>query len=912
MSFSLIKTKLFVPHTRATLVPRVSLQEKLHSNLHKKATFVLAPAGFSKSTLISDWLAHSPYSYCWFSVDEEDNDANRFFGHFLSALIGVGVCSEALLSLLSNGQPPNVEYLMSQLINELALLETTTICVLDDFHSIDNELIQRAVQFLLDHHPKAFHLVLISREDPPFSLSKYRAKDEIIEIRAQDLSFNQKESAEFFNQVMALGLSDDDVAMLNNKIEGWPVGLHLAALPLKNTQNKKEFLNSLSGSHRYVLDYLVEEVLNNLTPKQQRFLLNTCVLKRFNRDLCCAMLDDCDAGKTLDELEKNSVFIISLDNQGCWYRYHHLFADVLATRIDRSSQDLNDRMLRASQWFDDHNFPIEAIEHALLGKRADCVLILLDRHWPTLRLSYSEQFFIKWMEQLDAKEDTLYHYPTVMLHYGFSLLSFDLDKGKTTIDRVNATIQSPTNDFFIHNQEEFERIPGIISIAYAYYSAAMGQHEQTVTHATNAAQFFNDRDTLWVSSSYALLSIAYANSGRLKEAKSVIEDCIDALKDDNTGVVISFFTLLIGNDLMLGNLSSAHKSCQRALTLASKRFNNAVLPGMADVYVYMGDIAYEKNDLIAAQQHIDTAVGLGVFAQLQEQRHYKHILMAKLAAAQKDYDRVEACLLDFAQDKPVTPVSDTFSVEAFKASMDLLQGNLDDVEKWVSELDFSALNCSKHGGLKQDSSELLDYDSSVAACFFITRYVQQGMKQGDKKDLDQAHAILSALLVKYEQYPRKKNQCSALITMSVVYSLQNNHKQAKQTLNDGLELAQKNDYVRLVLGLIGIFPRLAAMLREHFSSWAFVQPLLSEITEHDNATCDESNTNTGSNLQEPLSDREVSVLNMLASDLSGPQIAQALFISINTLRTHTKNIYIKLDVNSRRTAIARAKELNII
>lgn len=908
MSFSLIKTKLFVPHTRATLVPRVSLQEKLHNNRHKKATFVLAPAGFSKSTLVSDWLEHSSYNYCWFSIDEEDNDANRFFGHFLSALIGVGACSEALLSLLSNDQPPNVEHLMSQLINELALLEATTICVLDDFHSIDNELIQRAVQFLLDHHPKALHLVFISREDPPFSLSKYRAKDEIVEIRAQDLSFSQHESTEFFNQVMGLGLSDDDVAILNDKIEGWPVGLHLAALPLKNTRDKQGFLNSLSGSHRYVLDYLVEEVLNNLTPKQQDFLLNSCVLKRFNRDLCCAMLDQSDAGQTLDELEKNSVFIISLDNQGCWYRYHHLFADVLATRVDRSSQAFQDRMRRASQWFDEHGHPIEAIEHALLGNDADGVLTLLDRHWPTLRLSYSEQFFIKWLEQLDATEDVLYQYPTVMLHYGFSQLSFDLEKGRAIMDRVNDTIQSPTSNFFVHNQEEFDRIPGIISIAYAYHSAAIGQHEQTVIHATNAAQFFDDHDTFWVASSYALLSIAYANSGRLEEAKSVIEDCIDALKNDDTGVVISFFTLLIGTDLMLGNLSLAHKSCQRALTLATKRFNNAVLPGMADVHVYMGDIAYERGDLIAAQQHIDTAVGLGVFAQLQEQRHHKHILMAKLAAAQKDYDRVEACLLDFAQEKSVTPVSDTFSVEAFKASLDLQQGKLDDVSKWVSDLDFSALNCSEHERLQQDSSELLDDDRSVAACFFIARYVQQN----DKQDLDQAHAILSALLTKYEQQPRKKNQCSALITMSVVHRLQDDPKQAQQTLNDGLVLAQENDYVRLVLGLAEMLPMLTSMLREHFSSWAFVQPLLSEITEHDNATCDKSNTNTGSNLQEPLSDREISVLNMLASDLSGPQIAETLFISINTLRTHTKNIYIKLDVNSRRTAIARAKALNII
>lgn len=881
---------MFAPHIRSTLVERNALIATLNQSTHKKATLVCAPAGFSKSTLVSRWLYQSEHTYCWFSLDEQDNDPKQFFGHLLSAFSQINACSQSLLDSFANEAHINPERLMSLLINELLAYDSTIICVLDDVHLLDNQVILDAIRFLLDYQPKNLHLVLLSREDLPFSLSKYRAKDEIVEIRSKDLSFNHQECAEFFNKVMALELSDDEIEQLNQKIEGWPVGLQLIALSLKNTDNKRQFLSSLALSHRYVLDYLMEEVFSNLTQEQKHFLLGTSFLQRFNPSLCNAVLGIENSHQILNELQKNNLFIICLDAQGQWYRYHHLFSDVLVARNQQENHNNSETILKAAKWFEENNLLLEAIDYALAAKDEHAALTLIEIHWPTLRLISSEQLIMRWVEQLN--EELVNQYPVVTFYWAFCLLSTEPVKAKKILDTLNTKIQSAdTSRLKIHNQEEFEAIAGILDIAYAYYYAAMGDSENTIKHAQRGIEFFADDELIWRSAAQALLSIAYMNADQLEQAKPIIETCISNMMSEPTGVVISFFTLLIGIELTQGDLISAQTSCEQAIKLIDEKYHPNV-QGAANIYADLAKIAIEKNQLDTAQNYLNAMAQLDELAYIPEQQ--KHVILTKAGfyAANKQYEQAHHYLEQAKHVKSPSPIIDAFSFDALHAQLHLLQNQLDKVATWVANTN-----------LTNKSNCLPDFDKLIMCRFLIINH----SNHSNSSELNQAQHILTGILDKNSQRLRPRNSCEAHLLLSVIKQIQNESQVAEQHLQQAVELAQKYEYKRLLSDLIHLMPTLANLLNTYYAGHKMIQSILKGDAE-ENPKLDEAGY-TESGL---LSEREQQVLKMLASERSGPEIAASLFISLNTLRTHTKKIYTKLEVNNRRAALIRAKSLNLL
>jgi len=368
MSTQILTTKLYIPTPRSGLVLREQLLQRLSQGFHGKLTLVSAPAGFGKTTLISEWIGKEDYPAAWLSLDEGDSDPTRFFMYLVAALqIIEPDVGASIWNLLEAHQPPAIESLLTPLLNEIATLPRDFVLVLDDYHVLDNTEIDSALAFLIDNQPSQMHLVITTREDPRLPLARLRARRQLMELRAADLRFTPDEAAAFLNQVMGLNLSAGDIAALEQRTEGWIAGLQLAAISMQGQQDRQQFIQSFTGSHHFVLDYLVEEVLNRQPQHIQEFLLKTSILNRLCGSLCDAMLQDEQhiAQNTLDSIRQANLFLIPLDNERRWYRYHHLFGDLLYKRLRQASGvDVSTLHIAASEWYEANGLEVEAFQHA--------------------------------------------------------------------------------------------------------------------------------------------------------------------------------------------------------------------------------------------------------------------------------------------------------------------------------------------------------------------------------------------------------------------------------------------------------------------------------------------------------------------------------------------------------------------
>ena len=421
MSTPILATKLYIPLPRPKVVLRPRLIERLNEGLHRKLTLISAPAGSGKTTLVSEWVeplrlndpreSQIENKIAWLSLDEGDNDSTRFLVYIIAALQSIDAnIAKGLLSALQSPQPPPTETILISLINEIAAISVKIILILDDYHLIKAQPIHDVLTYLLEHLPPQMHLVIATREDPHLPLSRLRARGELTELRAVDLRFTSYEAAEFLNQVMGLNLSTEDVAALETHTEGWIAGLQLAAISMQGSKDAKGFIKSFTGSHRYVLDYLIEEVLEQQSESIQTFLLQTAILERLNGSLCDALTGQEDGKATLEYLEQANLFIVPLDNERRWYRYHHLFADLLRQRLHQNiasspgdeARGVAEYHRRASQWYEDHGLEIEAFHHATAANDVQRAARLVEGEGMPLQFRGAMAPVLNWLESLPA------------------------------------------------------------------------------------------------------------------------------------------------------------------------------------------------------------------------------------------------------------------------------------------------------------------------------------------------------------------------------------------------------------------------------------------------------------------------------------------------------------------------------
>lgn len=911
MAVEILTTKLFLPPPPPRAVPRPRLIQRLNGGLQRRLVLVSAPAGFGKTTLLSAWLASCGQPAAWLSLDEGDNDPVRFLSYLNAALqtiapeVGAGVSAALQLPQL-----PPLETVLTILLNEIATMRVNFILALDDYHLIDSAAIDQFLIFLLDHQPPQMHLVIATREDPSLPLARLRARGQLTELRADDLRFTSAEAAEFLNQVMGLTLSMEDIAALESRTEGWIAGLQLAALSMYDRQDAASFIKSFTGSHRFVLDYLVEEVLQRQTDPIRSFLLQTSILERLCGPLCSAVTGQGDGRAMLETLERGNLFVIPLDDQRQWYRYHHLFAEVLRAFLNEAhSEGVPHLHRRASAWFEQNHLPGEAIRHALAAQDFDRAADLIEGVWLGMDLSYQSAAWLAWAKALP--EQTVLNRPVLCVGYAWALLAIgEIEASESRLRDAERWLglagdqsEHSSAGMVVVDQAEFRALPASIAAARAYRALALEDIPATKMYANQALALVQGNESIHRTQATALLGMAEYAEGNLFAAEQHFLKFQEMMWQANDiANAISITYILATLMLIQGRLQEAISAYRQSLQLAAK-LGAPIFLGASDLHRGLSELLCEQGDLEGAAQHLQTAGQLGERGALTGWPHRLCVAMARMKEAQGDLAGALA-LLDEAERQYVRNPMPDAPIAALRARTWVRQGRVAEAFAWAREQGLSP---------DDDLSYLHELEHLTLARALIARYNTDRAED----DLQAALGLLGRLLQAAEAGGRNGSVIEILILQALAHQAHGDPSRALSSLQSALALAEPEGYQRIFVDEGEAMRLLILEFRRARQSPArkgahalsnYADKLLDAFPTGSNRS---KINHLKSALAEPLSERELEVLRLLRSELSGPEIARLLVVSLNTLRSHTKNIFAKLGVNSRRAAVQRAEQLSL-
>ncbi len=910
MATPILTTKLYIPPLRPKIVLRPHLIERLNAGLHAgcKLTLISAPAGFGKTTLVSHWIAEHRRQVAWLSLDEGDNHLVRFLADLVAALqtiapeIGRGVPG-----LLQSPQAP-VEAILTALLNDLAAVPHDFILVLDDYHLIEARPPDDALVFLLEHLPLQMHLVVATREDPHLPLARLRARGQLTELRAADLRFTRSEAAGFLNQVMGLSLSGDDIALLEERTEGWIAGLKLAALALQGTralqgthstqgrQDVSGFIQAFAGDHRYILDFLVEEVLQRQPAPIRSFLLQTSILDRLTGPLCEAVTGQESGQARLEALERGNYFIVPLTERRQWYRYHHLFAQVLSVHLAAEQPDLLPVLhRRASDWYAQNGLLADAVQHALAAAELGQAAELVERAMPDLRRSRQEATLLQWLQALPREE--IRRRPVLGVGYAHVLLAHGRLEGvaELLLDAEEA-LEDPeaANDVrTVVDEEAFRRLPGEIAIARAGMALARGDVPATMNYARRALDQAPEDDHFTRGGAAGFLGLANWTNGDLEAAHRTYAQGMASLEAaGNIADAVNGSITLATIRIAQGRLRQAMRTYERGLQLAAEQ-DGVVVRGVADMHVGMSEILREWDDLDAARERLLRSREMGPHMRFPQNRYRWRVAMACVLEAEGDLEGA-LTLLDEAERLYMPDFTPNVRpIAALRARVWLPQGRLGDALDWAREQDLSA---------EDDLSYLNEFEHITLARLLLARHRYDQAVTA----LPEANGLLERLLQASEEGQRMGSLIEILTLQALVHQAQGDSPRALAPLERALTLAEPEGYVRMFVDEGQPMALLLQEATKHRIAPSYVRRLLTAFGKA------EDRPPVNQQLLEPLSERELEVLLLLATDLNGPEIARELTVSLPTIRTHTRNIFSKLGVNNRRAAVRRAEELALL
>jgi len=905
MSAPLLTTKLFVPPARPKLVPRPRLIERLNEGVHRKLTLISAPAGFGKTTLISERVANCKRQCAWVSLDEGDNDPVRFLTYLVGALqtvsenIGGGV-----MSLLQSPQPPPIEIILTNLLNEIATVSDSFILVLDDYHVIESKAVDDVLAFLLEYAPSQMHLVITTREDPPLPLARYRVRDELTELRATDLRFTPEEAADFLNQGMGLNLSEEDISALETRTEGWIAGLQLAAISMQG-QDTSSFIQSFTGSHRYVLDYLVEEVLQQQPETVQDFLLRTSILNRLSASLCDALLlDSATSGKeALAYLERTNLLIIPLDNERRWYRYHNLFAEVLQSRLmEKESELIPTLHQRASGWYEQMGSPPEAIQHALAAKDFERAADLIELAWPAMDQAFQSSSWLGWAKALpDAVVRTR---PVLSVDYAWALLSGgELDAATSRLQDAERWLDTPSSKIFpvqsqkmvVRDEDQFRSLPASIATARTYAAMARGDMPNSLIFARQALDLLPDDDYLRRGPAAALLGLAYWASGDLEASYQALADAMVGFQmSGNISFAISGTYGLADIRIAQGRLQEAMKIYERSLKLALAQGEPAI-PGTTDLYFGLSKLYRERGNMDSAKQNLSKSEDLGEQAALADWPYRLRIAQARIRQSEGDMSGALDLLDEAEQLYVISPVPQIRPVSALRAQVWIAQGRLLEALDWARECGLS---------VDGDLSYLREFEFITLARILIAQYRSERAED----TIHEAMQLIERLLIAAENGKRMGSVIEILLLQALAFEAQSDIPLALESLERALTLAEPEGFIRIFVDEGLPMARLLSEATAQGTMPDYSSKLLSVLE----AEKQKPDLPPAQVLVDPLSERELEVLALIAAGLKNKEIAEQLFISLNTVLYHIKNIYDKLGVNKRALAIIKARNLSLL
>ncbi len=935
MSTPILATKLYIPPPRPNLVHRPRLIEWLDAGLHGKLTLVSAPAGFGKTTLIGEWIDSCAQRVAWLSLDEEDSDPVRFLTYLVAALQTLDAAmGEGVLGALQSPQPPPVTVLLTSLLNEMATLPGHCLLVLDDYHLLDAGgpvgAIDQALTFLIEHLPPQLHLVITTREDPNFPLARYRARGQLREIRAADLRFTPDEAAKFLNGMMGLELPAETIAALEARTEGWIAGLQMAAISMQGhhagPHDSADFMQAFTGSHRFVLDYLVEEVLHQQPAHVQNFLLRTSILDRLCGPLCNALLDaPADsphvAGQaTLEALEQANLFLIPLDNERRWYRYHHLFADFLRQRLqqrrvpatDNDQADVAELHRRASIWYEEEGLLVEALRHALAAEDFERAAQLVELTWSVMDRSRRSAPWLGWVKALP--DELVQVRPVLSLGYAWALLDRgELEAGaarlrdaeqwlNTTADNHESPTVS-TDAPIVADDAEFRLLPASIAAARAYHALALGDLPGTMRFARRALALFPVDEHLRRGTPAALLGLATWASGDLEEAYRAFADAMAMFqRAGNILFAITGTYFLADIRMVQGRLRDATESYQQALQLAAGH-GELVRRGTADIYTGLSELCCEQGDREGAIAHLRQSQALGEQAALPRWRYRWSLAQARLKGAEGDLEGALTQLNAAERHYRRGPVPDVRPIAALKARVWIAQGRLTKAWDWAREQ-----------GLAVDDNlrYMQEFEHITLARLLLARY----RSSADVQQITAAQELLARLLDAAEAAGRMGSAIELLVLQALAHEAQGNIPAALLPLKRALRLAEPEGYGQLFVAEGLPMAALLASISGQGIVPAYVGKLRTalgdEATPPDVANPQRMDALPPQPLIEPLTDRELEVLGLIAQGLSNREISERLFLALDTVKGHNRRIFGKLEVKRRTEAVAKARALELL
>lgn len=865
-----------------------------------RLTLISAPAGFGKTTLVSDWIAECGRPVAWLSLDEGDNDTVRFLTYLFAALGTLALSGvegikpgfgEGVLSTLQSYQPSQIEMALTFLLNEISTIPNPFLLILDDYHVIDSNPVDEALAFLVERLPPQMHLIIATREDPSLPLARYRARGQLTELRATDLQFTPTEATEFLNRVMRLKLSDGEVAALEARTEGWIAGLQLAALSMQGHQDTAGFIKSFTGSHRFVLDYLIEEVLGQQTEQTQSFLLHTSILDRMCGSLCDALLLDSSAPgqEILEQLERANLFLVPLDNERRWYRYHHLFGDLLRQRLGQP-KELPEYHLRASAWYEANADLAQAFQHALAANDFERAARLTEASWQSMERNFQPLAWLGWVKKLP--DSAICSRPWLCVEIGWAYSDVgEVEASETYLKHAERALAG-AND-----REVFKSIEGNIALIRAGNAQIEGNLGETVRYAELSIQLIPEDELMIRAQAAITLGFTQWTVGNVDASLQAMHTWReDMQKLGNQMYAIASAFAVSDMQVILGHLGEAEKILLQTIQQAAALGQEAEVV-TAHHHLGLAMIAHERGDEAAFTQSVQIAADLGQHTTLIDWPHRWNLAQARLKESDGEWDSALECL-DAAQRGYVkNPIPIMQPIAAHKARVHLRQGRLDKAQAWARERGLS---------VKDEAGYLGEYEHLT----LVRIRLAEGSFTG-------VHELLERLLALADSQKRTGSVIEILLTQALVYQAQGDQPQALAALERVLTLTEPEGYIRIYVDEGEALRLLISDLRFTIANrthplLGYVNRILEFFLKPVEVAPQSKIVNPKSDTVDPLSDRELEVLRLIAAGHSNAEISQRLYLALSTVKGHNLRIFNKLQVENRTEAVARARELGLL
>jgi LuxR family maltose regulon positive regulatory protein len=899
----LLTTKLFIPPTRPKIVPRPRLIDHLNACAYPGCKLILisAPAGFGKTTLVSEWVqvlskAVPLTAIAWLSLDEGDNDPARFLAYFIAALNqaqGVEASiGKGSLNMLQSPQPPPTEAVLTQLINEIVAIPDRIILVLDDYHVIGSSQVDDILTFLVEYLPPQMHLVIASREDPHLPLSHFRARGQLTELRAADLRFTSSEAAEFLNQVMGLKLTIEDIAALERRTEGWIAGLQLAAISMQGRDDTTAFIESFTGSHRLVLDYLVEEVLERQPVDIQDFLLITASLDHMNGSLCDALTGKENGQEYLELLDDANLFIVPLDDERCWYRYHHLFKDLLRSRLQQTQPGrIVLSQQKASEWFEKTGFVNEAIECALGAEDFERAIRLIEGIAETMWMQGEIKKLGDWLNALPG--DLLSAKPNLCVFHAIGQYTAGLgDSAELSLQAAERAFDPQAENASDPLANAQRKMLGRVAATRALIAFYKGNITEIVQNANQALEYLPDEDLSWRSSAAVALADAQMLIGDLNEAHRTLIEALEISEaaGNEYRIILVYCRLAIALR-QRGQLQQVLDICGEQVQFSDS--SSMAYPNATGLLLAIwGETLAEINDLSGALQKATEGLELAERSGNVVSISWSYLCLVRVMYSRGDFAGAEELvkMMKVASQEYAIPPWVESIMTSWQVRIWLTQGDLGHASWWAKQR-------------KLDLEEALTQTNEMEFIALARVLISENQQE-------EAIGLLQSMLRTEEAMGRTDRVIEILILLALAYQDLENMKQSMSTLSKVLSLAEPEGFFRI---FVDEGPPMARLLYEgltHGIEEDYIRELLVAFPVVDPGEVDPRGKD--GELIEPLSKREIEVLQLIAEGLTSREIAARLYLSPNTVNVHSRNIISKLGVNNRAKAVVKARTLGIL